>query len=60
MLLFSETTKIYKFFLLILIMHYIKDVFKKQETEHAHNKFIRYSKGNFVGPIINIKVSKKI
>lgn len=39
-------------------MHYIKDLFEGKETEHAHEKFIRYSKGNFTGPLINIKISK--
>lgn len=38
-------------------MHYIKDLAEKKATEHAHNKFIRYSKGNFVGPLMNIKFS---
>ncbi len=36
-------------------MHYIKDVFENKSTEHAHNKFVRYSKGSFVGPLVNIK-----
>ncbi len=40
-------------------MHYIKDIFEGKETEHAHKKFIRYSKGNFTGPIITLKVMKK-
>lgn len=40
-------------------MHYIKDLFKNKKTEHAHKKFIRYSKGNFTGPLIKIRVSKK-
>lgn len=39
-------------------MHYMKDVFEGKVSEHAHNKFVRYSKGNFVGPLINIKISK--
>ena len=39
-------------------MHYVKDIFEKRKTEHAHNKFVRYSKGEFVGPLLNIKVSK--
>jgi hypothetical protein len=38
-------------------MHYIKDLAEKKATEHAHNKFVRYSKGNFVGPLVNIKIS---
>ncbi|MEC8339531.1 MAG: hypothetical protein VXZ40_02810 [Nanoarchaeota archaeon] len=36
-------------------MHYIKDIFEGNITEHAHNKFVRYSKGSFVGPLVNIK-----
>ncbi|MCA9486505.1 MAG: hypothetical protein H6500_00285 [Candidatus Woesearchaeota archaeon] len=39
-------------------MHYIKDIFEKTETQHAHNKFIRYSRGSFTGPLISIKFSK--
>lgn len=39
-------------------MHYIKDIFNKNNTEHAHNKFIRYSKGVFVGPLLEVKLSK--
>jgi len=39
-------------------MHYIKDIFNKESTKHAHEKFVRYSKGNFVGPILNIKITK--
>ncbi len=39
-------------------MHYIKDIFENKKTEHAHNKFIRYSKGEFIGPLIKIKVQK--
>jgi hypothetical protein len=39
-------------------MHYVKDLFKKKQTEHAHNKFIRYSKGKFVGPLITITIQK--
>jgi len=39
-------------------MHYIKDIFEGKKTEHAHNKFIRYSKGNFVGPLLKIKIQK--
>lgn len=37
-------------------MHYIKDIFEGNITEHAHNKFVRYSKGSFVGPLMNIKI----
>ena len=39
-------------------MHFIKDLFEKNQTEHLHNKFIRYSKGNFVGPLLKIKFTK--
>jgi hypothetical protein len=39
-------------------MHYLKDVFEGVKSEHAHNKFVRYSKGTFVGPLIKIKFSK--
>ncbi|MFW6285601.1 MAG: hypothetical protein ACOC16_00350 [Nanoarchaeota archaeon] len=39
-------------------MHYIKDIFEGKNTQHAHNKFIRYSKGEFVGTLINIKITK--
>lgn len=36
-------------------MHYIKDIFQGNTTQHAHEKFVRYSKGHFVGPLITIK-----
>lgn len=39
-------------------MHYIKDIVENNVTEHAHNKFLRYSKGNFVGPLMKIKFGK--
>ncbi len=39
-------------------MHYIKDIFESKITEHAHNKFVRYSKGNFIGPLVSLKVQK--
>ncbi len=39
-------------------MHYIRDIFEKKKTEHAHDKFVRYSKGNFIGPQIKIKITK--
>lgn len=39
-------------------MHYIKDIFNKKDTEHAHNKFIRYSKGVFIGPLLEVKIAK--
>lgn len=38
-------------------MHYIKDIFEKKETKHAHNKLIRYSKGDFTGPLLKVKFS---
>jgi hypothetical protein len=50
--------KIYKQKYLKLYMHYIKDVFQNKKTDHAHNKFIRYSKGEFVGPLMVIRISK--
>lgn len=40
-------------------MHYIRDVFTKTPTEHAHNKFVRYSKGEFVGPLMKVKFMSK-
>lgn len=39
-------------------MHYIKDLFEKKDSEHAHGKFVRYSKGEFIGPQIKIKLTK--
>lgn len=39
-------------------MHYVKDIFQDKVTEHAHNKFVRYSKGDFVGPLITVKKTK--
>lgn len=39
-------------------MHYIKDIYENKVTDHAHQKFVRYSKGTFVGPLIKIKVTK--
>ena len=39
-------------------MHYIKDIFEGKKTDHAHNKFVRYSKGNFIGPLLKIKIQK--
>ena len=38
-------------------MHYLKDLFNNKENKHTHLKFIRYSKGNFTGPIINLKIT---
>ena len=40
-------------------MHYIKDIFKGKQSEHTHDKFIRYSRGNFTGALLKIMVSKK-
>ncbi|MFW5705123.1 MAG: hypothetical protein ACOCXG_04755 [Nanoarchaeota archaeon] len=39
-------------------MHYIKDIFEGKNTQHAHQKFTRYSKGEFVGPLLKIKLGK--
>jgi hypothetical protein len=39
-------------------MHYLKDVFEGVKSQHAHNKFIRYSKGEFVGALLKIKLTK--
>jgi hypothetical protein len=39
-------------------MHYIKDLFEGNQTEHLHNKFIRYSRGDFVGPLLKLKFAK--
>jgi len=39
-------------------MHFIKDLFQDNQTEHLHNKFIRYSRGEFVGPLLKIRISK--
>ncbi|MFT4244879.1 MAG: hypothetical protein ACMXYB_05490 [Candidatus Woesearchaeota archaeon] len=36
-------------------MHYIKEIFEENKTQHAHNKLIRYSKGEFTGPLIKAK-----
>ncbi len=38
-------------------MHYIKDIFEKKATQHAHEKFVRYSKGEFVGPLCDIRIT---
>lgn len=39
--------------------HYIKEIFEKDSQEkRIHGKFIRYSKGNFTGPLIKIKKQK--
>ena len=37
-------------------MHYIKDIFENNYTQHAHDKLVRYSKGVFQGPLMRIKV----
>lgn len=39
-------------------MHYVKDIFEKNPTQHAHDKFVRYSRGEFVGPLLKIKFGK--
>jgi len=39
-------------------MHYVKDLFEGTASEHAHNKFTRYSKGDFQGPLLKLRVSK--
>jgi hypothetical protein len=39
-------------------MHYIKDLFNENNTEHLHNKFIRYSRGDFLGPLLKLKFTK--
>lgn len=39
-------------------MHFIKDLFQDNQTEHLHNKFIRYSRGEFVGPLLKVKFAK--
>lgn len=39
-------------------MHYIKDIFEKKNTQHAHDKLIRYSRGVFTGPLLKVKFSK--
>jgi hypothetical protein len=40
-------------------MHYVKDIFENNHTQHAHDKFIRYSRGEFVGPLLKIKFGKE-
>jgi len=39
-------------------MHFVKDLFTNNETEHLHNKFIRYSRGDFTGPLLKVRFSK--
>lgn len=39
-------------------MHFIRDLFQENMTEHLHNKFIRYSRGDFVGPLLKLKFAK--
>ena len=36
-------------------MHYMKEIFQKNYTQHAHDKLVRYSKGEFTGPLIKAK-----
>ena len=40
-------------------MHYIKDLFLKNQNENTHKKFVRYSKGFFCGLFLKIKFSNK-
>ena len=37
-------------------MHYIKNIFENNIDLRTHNKFIRYSRGVFTGPLIKLKV----
>jgi hypothetical protein len=39
-------------------MHFIEEIFKKKVTGKTHDKFIRYSRGEFVGPLLNVKMTK--
>jgi hypothetical protein len=39
-------------------MHFIKEIFENKISSKLHNKFVRYSRGNFVGPLLNVKISK--
>ncbi len=39
-------------------MHYIRDIFENKENDHAHSKFVRYSKGIFTGPMLTLKFEK--
>ena len=39
-------------------MHHIKDLFLKNQSENAHKKFVRYSRGIFCGTLLRIRVSK--
>jgi len=41
-------------------MHFIKEIFTKKISENTHNKFIKYSKGNFVGPLMKITYKKNV
>ena len=48
-------------------MHFLKDLLENPEDKdpvknfpHVHRHFIRYSKGNFVGPAVKVRFSKKI
>jgi hypothetical protein len=36
----------------------MKDIFEDKDSQHAHDKFIRYSKGVFVGPLLKIRFTK--
>ncbi len=42
-------------------MHFIKEIFQgNQGQEHIHRKFVRYGRGEFKGPAIDIKNSGRI
>lgn len=38
-------------------MHFIKQIFLDQVEEWVHQRFIRYGKGEFGGPVIDVKVA---
>ena len=41
-------------------MHYLKEIYEgRLDSDHARRKFIRYSKGEFVGPKVNLAVKGK-
>jgi hypothetical protein len=40
-------------------MHYVKDIFQGKQSEHAHTKLTRYSKGTFQGPLLEVRFSSK-
>ncbi len=41
-------------------MHYIKEIVQKQISQATHKKFTRYSRGDFIGPLLIAKITKKI